>query len=141
MEYEDVSMEAPVNTTSSRLSSLGKALKGLGFVLKRQPNAWLYLTATIVVILLASFLQVRLEDWRWLIVVLAIVWMAEVFNTAIAHVSSVVPPDYAEAASRTKDIAAGAVLVCVIAAIVIGFLTLWPYVELMMDRFHGPVSV
>lgn len=134
-------MEAPDNTTPSRPSSLGKALKGLGFVLKRQHNAWLHLTATVLVILLASFLQVRLEDWRWLIVVMAMVWTAEAFNTAIAYVSSVVPPDYAEAAGRARDIAAGAVLVCVIAAIVTGFLTMWPYVELMIDRFRGPVSL
>ena len=134
-------MEAPDNTTPSRLSSLGKALKGLGFVLKRQHNTWLHLTATVAVILLASFLQVRLEDWRWLIVVMAMVWTAEAVNTAIAHVSSVVPPDYAEAAGRARDIAAGAVLVCVIAAIVTGFLTMWPYVELMIDRFRGPVSL
>ncbi len=141
MKYEDARMEAPDNTTPSRLSSLGKALKGLGFVLKRQHNAWLHLTATVAVILLASFLQVRLEDWRWLIVVMAMVWTAEAVNTAIAHVSSVVPPDYAEAAGRARDIAAGAVLVCVVAAVVIGFLTMWPYVELMMDRFRGPVSL
>lgn len=134
-------MEVPDNTRPSRLSSFGKALKGIGFILKRQPNAWLHLTATIVVILLASFLQVRLEDWRWLIVVMAMVWTAEAFNTAIGHVNSVVPPDYAEAASRAKDIAAGAVLVCVVAAAIIGFLTIWPYAELMMDRFHGPVSI
>ena len=134
-------MEAPDNTTSSRLSSLGKALKGLGFVLKRQHNAWLHLTATVLVILLASFLQVRLEDWRWLVVAMAMVWTAEAFNTTIAHVSSVVPPDYAEVAGRARDIAAGAVLVCVVAAVVIGFLTMWPYVELMMDRFRGPVSL
>ena len=126
---------------SSRLKSIGYALRGLGFMLKTQRNAWLHLAATVVVILLASFLQVRLEDWRWLIVAMVMVWVAEAFNTAVEYICDVVSPGYSEAVKRAKDIAAGAVLVCAFGAAVIGFLTLWPYVELMLDRFHGPVSL
>lgn len=126
---------------SSRLKSFGYALRGLGFMLKTQHNAWLHLAATVGVILAASFLQVRLEDWRWLIVAIVMVWVAEAFNTAVEYVCDVVSPGYSEAVKHAKDIAAGAVLVCAFGAAVIGFLTLWPYVELMLDRFHGPVAI
>lgn len=126
---------------SSRLKSIGYALRGLSFMLKTQHNAWLHLGATVLVILAASFLQVRLEDWRWLIVAMVMVWVAEAFNTAVEYVCDVVSPGYSEAVKNAKDIAAGAVLVCAFGAVVIGFLTLWPYVELMLDRFHGPVSL
>jgi len=125
----------------SRLKSFGYALQGLGFMLKTQHNAWLHLAATVLVILAASFLQVRLEDWRWLVFAMALVWMAEAFNTAVEYVCNVVSPQYSEAVKNAKDIAAGAVLVCAIAAAVIGFLTIWPYVELMLDRLHGPVTI
>lgn len=127
--------------TASRLKSVGHALQGLGFMLKTQHNAWLHLAATVGVILAASFLQVRLEDWRWLIVAIVMVWVAEAFNTAVEYVCDAVSPGCSETVKHAKDIAAGAVLVCVIGAAVIGFLTLWPYVELMLDRFHGPVSL
>ena len=128
-------------SVSSRLKSVGYAMRGLSLMLKTQHNAWLHLAATIVVILLASFLQVRLDDWRWLIVAMVMVWVAEAFNTAVEYVCDVVSPGYSEAVKSAKDIAAGAVLVCAFGAVVIGFLTLWPYVELMLDRFHGPVSL
>lgn len=128
-------------TLSSRLKSIGYALRGLSFMLKTQHNAWLHLAATVVVILLASFLQVRLDDWRWLVVAMVMVWVAEAFNTAVEYVCNVVSPGYSELVKHAKDIAAGAVLVCAFGAAVIGFLTLWPYVELMLDRFHGPVSL
>lgn len=128
-------------TLSSRLKSVGYALRGLGFMLKTQHNAWLHLAATLLVILAASFLQVRLDDWRWLIVAMVTVWVAEAFNTAVEYVCNVVSPGHSELVKHAKDIAAGAVLVCAFGAAVIGFLTLWPYVELMLDRFHGPVSL
>ncbi|HTM80479.1 diacylglycerol kinase family protein [Asticcacaulis sp.] len=137
---EDVPPPASFSA-SSRLKSIGYALRGLSFMLKTQHNAWLHLAATVVVILAASFLQVRLEDWRWLIVAIVMVWGAEAFNTAVEYVCDVVSPGYSEAVKHAKDIAAGAVLVCAFGAAVIGFLTLWPYVELMLDRFHGPVSL
>jgi diacylglycerol kinase (ATP) len=126
---------------SSRLKSIAYALRGLSFMLKTQHNAWLHLAATVGVILLASFLQVRLEDWRWLIAAMVMVWVAEAFNTAVEYVCDVVSPGYSEAVKHAKDIAAGAVLVCAFGAAVIGFLTLWPYVELMLDRFRGPVNL
>ena len=126
---------------SSRLKSVGYALRGLSFMLKTQHNAWLHLAATMLVILAASFLQVRLEDWRWLIVAMVMVWVAEAFNTAVEYVCNVVSPGYSELVKHAKDIAAGAVLVSAFGAAMIGFLTLWPYVELMLDRFHGPVSL
>ena len=128
-------------TAASRLKSIGYALRGLGFMLKTQHNAWLHLGATVLVILAASFLQVRQEDWRWLIVAMVMVWMAEAFNTAVEYVCDVVSPGHSEAVKHAKDIVAGAVLVCAFGAAVIGFLTLWPYVELMLDRFHGPVNL
>jgi diacylglycerol kinase (ATP) len=125
----------------SRLKSIGYALRGLNFMLKTQHNAWLHLAATVLVVLVASFLQVRLEDWRWLIVAMIMVWVAEAFNTAVEYVCDIVSPGYSEAVKRAKDIAAGAVLVCATGAAVIGFLTLWPYVELMLDRLRGPVNI
>ncbi|HTN39872.1 MAG TPA: diacylglycerol kinase family protein [Asticcacaulis sp.] len=124
-----------------RLKSVSYALRGLGFMLKTQHNAWLHLAATVLVILAASFLQVRLEDWRWLIVAMVMVWVAEAFNTSVEYVCNVVSPGYSEAVKHAKDIAAGAVLVCAFGAVVIGFLTLWPYVELMLDRLRGPVNL
>jgi len=67
----------------NRVRSFGYALQGLGFMRKTQQNAWLHLGATLIVILMAWLLDVGREDWRWLIVAIVAVWVAETFNTAV----------------------------------------------------------
>jgi len=113
----------------SRLRSFAHALSGLGFMLRTQHNAWLHLAATLMVVVLASFLEIRLEDWRWLIVAIVMVWVAESFNTAVEYLCDVVSPGYSVSVKRAKDIAAGAVLVCAVGAVLVGTVTLWPYIE------------
>ena len=128
-------------TLGGRVRSFGYAFEGLGVMLKGQHNAWIHLSATVAVILAATCLQVRAEDWRWLVVATALVWVAEAFNTAIEHVCDVVSPDYSLAVKRAKDIAAGAVLIGALAAVAIGGITLWPYIDRMLAAIHGPISI
>ncbi len=112
---------------TSRLRSFGYAFQGIAFMLRTQHNAWLHLTATCLVVLAAVWLRLEFADWRWLIIAIAMVWMAEAFNTAVEYVCDVVSPNYNDAVKRAKDIAAGAVLICAIAAALIGAITFWPY--------------
>jgi diacylglycerol kinase (ATP) len=111
----------------ARIKSFGYALNGLGFMLRTQHNAWLHLAASVGVVGAGLALQVSGADWRWLVSAIAMVWVAEAFNTAVEHVCDVVSPGYLEAVKRAKDIAAGAVLICAGAATFIGALTFWPY--------------
>ena len=113
---------------AARLKSVVYALHGLAFMLRTQHNAWLHLAATVVVVALGWFFHVQPDDWRWLIVAIVMVWVAEAFNTAVEYVCDVFSPGYCETVKHGKDIAAGAVLLCAFAAAVIGALTLWPYV-------------
>lgn len=116
-------------TLAARLKSFSYAAQGIGFVLRTQHNAWLHLLATLSVIMLAFFLGFTPEDWRWLVVAMAIVWIAETINTAMEYLCDVVSPHYAEAVKRAKDIAAGAVLISAAAAMLIGALTFLPYLK------------
>ena len=52
---------------------------------------------------------------------------AEGFNTAIERLVDLVSPDYHPIAGDVKDIAAGAVLICAIAAAIIGIIVFLPY--------------
>jgi diacylglycerol kinase (ATP) len=118
-------------TVAARLKSFSYAMQGIGFVLRTQHNAWLHFLATLGVIVLAFFLDFTPNDWRWLIVAMAIVWIAETINTAMEYLCDVVSPHYAEAVKRAKDIAAGAVLISAAAAMLIGVLTFLPYLKHM----------
>lgn len=111
----------------ARLKSFTYAFAGLAFMLRTQHNAWLHLLATCAVIATGALLRVSGEDWRWLIIAMALVWVAEAMNTAFEHLCDVVSPDFHLSVKRAKDIAAGAVLVCACAAALLGAITLAPY--------------
>lgn len=112
---------------TGRLKSFRYAFAGIAFMLRTQHNAWLHAVATVGVIATGLGLRVRATDWRWLIMAIIMVWVAETFNTAVEYVCDVVSPGHSELVKHAKDIAAGAVLICTIGAAIIGTLTLWPY--------------
>jgi diacylglycerol kinase len=119
-------------TTSSfsltaRLKSFGYAMQGILFMLKTQHNAWIHLIATVSVVSLGWYFQIKVDDWRWLIVAIVMVWVAETFNTAVEYVCDMVSPGYSELVKHAKDIAAGAVLIGAFGAMLIGAVTFWPY--------------
>lgn len=113
---------------AARLKSFTHAFAGFAFMLHTQHNAWLHLIATLGVIAAGFALKVSANDWRWLIAAIALVWLAEAINTAFEHLCDVVSPEFHPAVKRAKDIAAAAVLVCAIAAALIGAITFAPYV-------------
>ncbi|MES2320346.1 MAG: diacylglycerol kinase family protein [Pseudomonadota bacterium] len=114
-------------TMAARLKSFAYALQGVRFMLTTQHNAWLHAVATLLVIGLALYCNVSASDWRWLIVAMAMVWVAETLNTAVEYVCDVVSPGYSESVKHAKDISAGGVLIAAVAALLVGALTFWPY--------------
>lgn len=115
-------------SVKSRLKSFRYAARGIMFCVRTQHNAWLHLIAASLVIITGLFLRVSASDWRWLMVCIALVWFAEVMNTAFEYLCDLISPEFHESVKRAKDIAAGAVLICSIAAALTGMLTFWPYI-------------
>ena len=96
-------------------------------MLRTQHNAWLHLIATVIVVVAGFALNVSAEDWRWLVAAIVLVWTAETVNTAFEHLCDVVSPEFHASVQKSKDIAAGAVLICVIGAVIIGLQVFVPY--------------
>lgn len=111
----------------ARLKSFTFAFAGIAYMLRTQHNAWLHLLATIIVIAAGFALNVSAEDWRWLVAAIVLVWTAEAINTAFEHLCDVVSPEFHASVQKSKDIAAGAVLICVIGAVIIGLQVFVPY--------------
>jgi len=120
-------MTAPRFNLLARARSFRFAFAGLGFMLRTQHNAWLHLAATTLVIAIGLALRISPEDWRWLLVAIVLVWVAETMNTAFEHLCDVVSPEFHVSVQRSKDVAAGAVLICALGAAALGALTLLPY--------------
>jgi len=120
---------------SARLRSISFAIDGLGRMLRNEHNAWIHLTATIVIVAVSVVLEIRYADWRWIIISVLWVWFAEAINTAFEHLCDFISPEKNESIRSAKDIAAGAVLLSSMAAVLIGALTLFPYIasEMRID--------
>jgi diacylglycerol kinase (ATP) len=76
----------------------------------------------------AIVMHVSVADWRWLILSITIVLAAEAGNSAIEQLCDLLHPGQHPAIKRVKDLAAGGVLLCAVAAALIGAATFLPYV-------------
>jgi diacylglycerol kinase (ATP) len=110
----------------SRLQSFRHAFSGWGYVLHTQRNAWIHLIATLVVIALGIFLNLKPHEWAVLTLAIGLVWTAEFVNTALEAVVDLASPELHPLARVGKDVGAAAVLISAILAAVVGFLILGP---------------
>lgn len=83
---------------------------------------------TIAVLAAAIALRVRLEEWRWLILAVALVWSAEALNTAIERLSDAISVEMNERLKFAKDTAAWGVFVAIIGATLIVLTVLVPHI-------------
>ena len=65
-------------------------------------------------------------EWIAVTIVIGAVLAAEAVNSSIEALADLVSPEYNEAIKRTKDLAAGAVLLMAIAAAIVGFVIFIP---------------
>ncbi|AWO01768.1 diacylglycerol kinase [Chitinophaga alhagiae] len=115
-----------MQTVRNRLRSFRFAFNGILAFLRSEPNGRIHLAATAAVIALACWLRCTLTEWVLLTLVMALVWITEMLNTAIEKVMDHLSPERHPAVKWIKDVAAGAVLVAAIAAVVTGLLIFIP---------------
>ena len=113
-------------TSTSRAASLGYAIAGWLYMLRRQKNTRIQAVATIAVSILALWLQVSSLELAVLVLAITLVWMAEFLNAAFEAIINIMSPEYHPMAKVGKDVASAAVLLGVVASIIIGLLILGP---------------
>ncbi|MFY7789099.1 MAG: diacylglycerol kinase family protein [Thermoflexibacteraceae bacterium] len=114
---------------AQRFKGFGYALQGLRVLLQTQIHAQIHFVASLVVVFLGFLFQLAWYEWCFLVVAMALVWIAEALNTALEVLTDLVSPEFNEKAGKTKDLAAGAVLLAVIAAVVIGGIVFIPKIQ------------
>lgn len=131
--YEELTSTARIDpdqyaaqTSASRLASLGYALAGWIYMLRRQKNTRLMSVASIVVLLLALWLALPPLELAILILTITIVWLTEFLNAGIEAAVDLASPQVHPMAKVGKDVAAAAVLLGVVASVLIGLLLLGP---------------
>jgi diacylglycerol kinase len=114
------------NGINKRIKSFGYAFTGIWELIKSEPNARIHLIATICALILGILLKISSSEWCIVLIVIALVWAAEAFNTVIEKLVDHLFNDYHETARIVKDISAGAVLICAIAALACGLIIFLP---------------
>ncbi len=113
-------------TSQSRALSLGYALAGWLYMLRRQKNTRLQAVASIAIAALALWLQIDFYGLALLVIVITCVWMAEFLNAAVEAVTNLATSELHPMAKVGKDVAAAAVLLGVVASVLVGMLVLGP---------------
>jgi diacylglycerol kinase len=108
--------------------SVMHALHGVRHVLKHERNARIHLWVALLAFLLGVLLQVSDAQLAAVFFAVILVFLAEIFNTAIERTLDLVDLRENQQVKLIKDMAAGAVLIAASAAIVIGVAIFAPYI-------------
>lgn len=115
-----------LGNSPNRVESLGYALAGWLYMLRHQKNTRIMSVASLLVFVVALWLQIDTTGWAILILAVTVVWMAEFLNAAVEAVVNLASPDFHPMAKVAKDVAAASVLLGVVASALIGLLILGP---------------
>ncbi len=111
---------------SARIKSANHAWRGIGILLKTSHNAQLAVLIILLVTYLGFLLKISSMEWVAIIFAKGLVFVAEGFNSAIEIDMDLTSPEYHPYAKDTKDVAAGAVLISVIMAVIVGAIIFVP---------------
>jgi diacylglycerol kinase (ATP) len=112
---------------SGRIRSGTHAVHGIIEMLRSQHNAWVHAVATFCVIVAGGIFGISNTQWCLLVLVVTIVWVAEGLNTAFEFLCDVASPEFHPLVKKSKDVAAGAVLLSAVGAVIVGLIIFIPY--------------
>ncbi|WP_342444318.1 diacylglycerol kinase family protein [Paenibacillus sp. FSL L8-0638] len=112
------------------------AAEGVMYALRTQVNMRIHVAVALLVIVAGLTLHISRLDWLFVCVAIAIVIVAELFNTAIEAAVDLISPDIHPLAKAAKDTAAGAVLLAAVFAVIIGIFVFYrPMLTLISSLF------
>lgn len=119
-------MERKKFSWKERSNSFTYAWSGIKSLLRTEHNSWIHLFLTIVAFALGFVLHINSGEFIALFMAMTLVWMAELFNTAIEKAMDFISKEKHPQIKLIKDLAAAAVLIAAMAALVIGGLIFIP---------------
>lgn len=115
----------------ARLKSVTNAWRGLEIFFRTTHNSWVHIFFSILAIYLGFALKINNTEWALIIFAMGLVIVSEALNTAFEIDIDLTSPTYHPYARDTKDVAAGAVLVSVIIAGIVGLIIFLPKIILL----------
>ena len=100
------------------IKSFYYALSGIGYCIKNETNFRVHIVAMLTVIVFSCIYNVPNYEKAILTILISLVMVAELINTAIESMVDKISPEKSENAKIAKDTAAGAVLVFALSAVI-----------------------
>ena len=107
--------------------SFAYAFRGLGKTLREEQNLQIQSIAGLVVIILGWYFRIEVEEWLILILVIGLVILMEIINSAIERITDVLKPRLDNYVKEIKDIMAAAVMLASVIAVTVGLIIFLPY--------------
>lgn len=108
------------------LSALKNAFNGIKYVFTTQRNLKIQVIFAIFASILGFGLKISLVEWAIVVLLIFVVFLSEIFNTAVETITDMITLEYNEKAKIAKDISAGGVTLVAISSIIIGILIFLP---------------
>ena len=115
------------------LKSFKYALEGITTTLIKEQNFQIHTIGTITVVSSNIFFKITTIEWCIILICIALVLSLELINTSIEYLVDLVSPSYHLLAKRTKDAAAGAVLIAAIICSIIAVIIYLPYIKKLLE--------
>ncbi|HMJ69004.1 MAG TPA: diacylglycerol kinase family protein [Cyclobacteriaceae bacterium] len=109
------------------LASYRYAVRGIWLAFRHESNMVFHFIAAMAVVVTNYLLGVSRIEWVITVMLIGVVWMAEIFNTAIEKLADRVTRDNDPMIGQAKDLAAGAVLIICLIAVACAMIIYLPY--------------
>jgi diacylglycerol kinase len=112
--------------------SFKNAFSGIISAFAAERNMKIHGMAAVLAIFMGILLRIGKSGWIALIFAIGLVFICELFNTAIEILTDMITEQYSEKAKKVKDISAGAVLLGAVISVIIGAVVfLGPIIQLI----------
>ena len=113
-------MESKQFSLRARMRSFTYAWAGLKAVLSTEHNAYIHLAFTLIALAMGCIIRLTAVECTLLLFSIALVWIAELFNTAIEKTADLISKERHPQIKLIKDVSAAAVLIAAITAFLMG---------------------
>ena len=117
----------------SRVASFRFALNGLWSLIKYEHNSRIHLAGAITAIILGLIFKLNSSEWSLIIVLIGLVFITELFNSAVESLADYINPEWNELIKKAKDYCAAAVLISAIISVIIGAIIFIPKISALIS--------
>lgn len=116
-----------------RIEAFKHAFRGIGTGFRTELHMRVHAVISVVTALAGWYLEINKTDWMIVLLCMALVLSAELFNAAIERLADRITKENDALIGAAKDLAAGAVLISAIVSLTLGIIIFLPRIWLLIS--------